>query len=215
MKNQDPERDKRRTNVHLKTEVKENLFKIQVSLFSKGIHLTKLDSYFGVVGKCWSTLICKIQVITPPPPTPPHASLNLYNIEIPKYIFCICFLHIPEIPRKEEGENLELSPPCVVIGRRNKYCWGFPRASLEWNWRTAWRLTAGAPLSHTDHCTCCPAHFPSFALQGIFACTFVTCFQEGEEQVSTFTWEACWTCVWQQQTFHCTSHRNTQSPLPV
>lgn len=52
MKNQDPERDKRRTNVHLKTEVKENLFKIQVSLFSKGIHLTKLDSYFGVVGKC-------------------------------------------------------------------------------------------------------------------------------------------------------------------
>lgn len=33
--------------------------------------------------------------------------------------------------------------------------------------------------------------------------------------MSAFTWEACWTCVWQQQTFHCTSHRNTQSPLPV
>lgn len=35
MKNQDPERDERRTSVNLKTEVRENLFKIQVTLFSK------------------------------------------------------------------------------------------------------------------------------------------------------------------------------------
>lgn len=52
MKNQDPERDERRTSVNLKTEVRENLFKIQVTLFSKGIHLTKPDYYFGVVDKC-------------------------------------------------------------------------------------------------------------------------------------------------------------------
>lgn len=52
MKNQDPERDERRTNVNLKTEVRENLFKIQVHLFSKGIRLTKPDYYFGMVGKC-------------------------------------------------------------------------------------------------------------------------------------------------------------------
>lgn len=40
MKNQDPERYERRTNVNLKTEVRENLFKIQVALFTKCIHLT-------------------------------------------------------------------------------------------------------------------------------------------------------------------------------
>jgi len=40
MKNQDPEICERRTNVNLKTEVKENLLKIQLSLFTKCIYLT-------------------------------------------------------------------------------------------------------------------------------------------------------------------------------
>lgn len=58
MKNQDPERYERRTNVNLKTDARENLFKNPSSpVYKMQSPDSKTDYYFGVVGKHYPPLI--------------------------------------------------------------------------------------------------------------------------------------------------------------
>lgn len=128
---------------------------------------------------------------------------------------------LPSHPRNpKKRRRRKLSPPCVVDKEEEKKeLQRVPkRASLERNQRTAWRLNT---VCTCIFLTCWPPYtlpYPFSQLYSLRDFCLHCCnmwFQETEEQMSTCTWEACWTCVWQQQTFHCISHRNTQFPLPV
>lgn len=139
-------------------------------------------------------------------PTPSHPLSTEYQA----YKIYLLFSRYQNSSESRKGK---LMSPCAVTGRK-KCCWGCSahRSFPEGNWRTARRnYCLHMHLSYTLTTTQgVPSIIPAL-IWGVFA----THFQERKEQMPTVTWEAYWTCVWQQLTFHCTSHRNTQFPLPA